>query len=291
MDSFLKNKFFVVMAVIALFLLGFMGYAFSKRETTLPDNISGTVITPVQKGAENIFSFFGNFVEKFTQYNKVKAENEQLKKQLQEYETAAAQNEAFKSENEQLKGILGIKEANPDYEFVAANVVAKDPGDWFAVFTIDKGTLDGIKAGCPVITPEGLAGRVKEVGLTWAKVVSVIDTECVVGAIIIRTQDAGIVEGDLELSQKGLCKLTYIDNAVSVNRGDIIDTSGLGGIFPKGFRIGRVEDILPEPHGISQYAVIRPSADFDKLKQVFVIKNFNSQNDYLTEVGGSSNAK
>jgi rod shape-determining protein MreC len=277
LDNFIKNKFFIFLTVVALFLLGFMLYAFTNEGGTVIDNTAGTVVSPAQNGAGGILGFGRNIVERLTQYGKVKAENEALKQKNAQYETDNAKNEAYKAENEQLKGLLGIKEANPDFNFEQAVVVAKDPGDWFSVFTIDKGTLHGVKTGCPVITSDGLVGRVKEVGLVWAKVVSIIDSDCVVGAIVVRTTDAAVLEGDLELSKKGLCKMNYIDNATNINRGDIIDTSGLGGIFPKGLRIGRIEDIKPEPHGISQYAVIRPAVDFNKLRKVMVIKSFNGQ--------------
>lgn len=289
MESFFKNKFFVGLAVVALFLLGLMLYAFTNDSATLPGDIAGTVVSPAQKGGAGFFGFGTNIIERITNYGKVKAENEQLKQKIAALESDLAKNEVYKTENAQLKSLLGIKEASPDFVFESAEVVAKDPGDWFAVFTIDKGSLNGIKKGCPVVTSDGLAGRVKEVGLSWAKVVAIIDTDCVVGSIVARTRDAAVVQGDLELSRKGLCKMTYIDNAVNINRGDIIDTSGLGGIFPKGLRIGRIEEIRPEPHGISQYAVIRPAVDFNKLKNVYVIKSFNGSED--SSLGGQANAK
>lgn len=290
MERFLKNKFLLGLTITALFLLGFMFYAFSNDSGTALNDVTGTVATPIQNGVGGIFGFGSSIIERLSNYNKVVKENEQLKQKNAEYETNIAINEANKEENEQLKGLLGVKEAHPDFVFEYAQVVAKDPSDWFMVFTIDKGSLNGIKTGCPVITSDGLVGRVKEVGLVWSKVVAIIDTECVVGAIVVRTNDAAVLEGDLELSKKGLCKMNYIDNAININRGDIIDTSGLGGLFPKGLRIGRIEDIKPEPHGISQYAVVRPAVDFNKIRKVMVIKTFNGQITSANNDGGVSSA-
>jgi len=277
LERFLKNKFLLGLTIVALFLFGFMFYAFTNDGGTALNNITGTVATPIQNGAGGIFGLGSNFIERLTNYNKIVAENEQLKQKNAKYETEITQNEANKAENEELKRLLGVKEANADFVFEYAQVVAKDPSDWFKVFTIDKGSINGIKTGCPVITSDGLVGRVNEVGLVWARVVAIIDTDCVVGAIVVRTNDAAVLEGDLELSNKGLCKMNYIDNAININRGDIINTSGLGGLFPKGLRVGRVEDIKPEPHGISQYAVVRPAVDFNKIRKVMVIKSFEGQ--------------
>lgn len=283
MQNFFKNKFTIFIAFVILFLTGSMLYSLTANKSTVTDSTAGTIASPAQQGFGSIGSFFSSIVERLTKYDDVLKENEELKKQISGYDSSSAQNEMYKTENEDLKELLNLKEQNTDFVFEDATVISKDPGDWFSVFTIDKGSINGIKTGCPVITSDGLAGIIKSVGLNYAKVVSIIDTECVTGAMIARTGDAAIAEGNFELSQSGLCKLTFFDNNVIINRGDIVDTSGLGGVFPKGLRIGRIEDILPEEGGITNYAVIRPAVNFDSIKKVYVIKSFNSD-----EEGNSS---
>lgn len=276
MQSFFKNKFALFLSVVILFLIGCMLYSLTTDNSTPLDSTAGAVASPGQQGFGGIGSFFNGFIEKFTKYNSVKKENEELKKKLSDLESKYAADETYKTENDELREILNLKEKNEDFVFAKAQVIAKDPGDWFSVFTIDKGSMNGIREGCPVVTSDGLAGIVKSVGLNFSKVVSLIDTECVTGAIVARTGDAAIAEGDFKLSRQGLCKLTFFDNNVIINRGDIIDTSGLGGIFPKGLRIGRIEDILPEENGITNYAVIRPAVNFDSIKSVYIIKSYNN---------------
>ncbi|MBE6904498.1 MAG: rod shape-determining protein MreC [Ruminococcaceae bacterium] len=272
--QFFKNKFTLFLCIVILFLLGCLLYSLTTDNSTVIEGTGGTVVTVPQKGSVGIGGFINKFVERFTNYENIKQENEELKKQIKEYEDNIADAKRHSEENEELKSLLEIKEKNPNFVFEEAKVIAKDPGDWFFTFTIDKGSMHGVKAGQPVITSDGLVGKIKTVSLTYSKVVSIIDTECVTGAMVVRTGDAAVVEGDFLLSQSGLCKLSFFDNMVNLNRGDIIDTSGLGGVFPSGIRIGRVEDILPEENGISNYAIVRPAVNFEKIRNVFIIKSF-----------------
>ncbi len=274
MKEFFKNKFFIILIFIALFLLGVALSTLKGNTNNIVNNTSGTVVTPVQGGITGVKNFFSNTFDKFFNYDKVAAENDSLKQKLTEAEKNVEQYKAFEEENARLKELLDIKEKKADFKFTSTRVIAKEPGDWFDIYTIDKGSLSGIVVNCPVITSYGFAGIVKEVGPNYSKVISLINTNSVVGAVVPRTGDVAVVEGDFELNKKGLCKLSFIDNKLTINIGDIVETSGLGGIFPSGIRLGRIEDILPDAHGVSRYAIIRPAVDFSKLKQVYVITDF-----------------
>ncbi len=278
MDRFYKSKLFIIMIIICVFLLGVMLFFYSGRgNTPFFENIIGTFITPVQKAFSRITETGGNVFKSYTQYEDLQKENEKLKEELSKSLGVIRQAQKSISENEDLKKILGIKTANPNFEFCLAEVISTEPTKWFSSFTIDKGTLDGIKKGDAVMTSDGLAGYVTEAGFNYAKVSSVIDTNFVVGGIISRTREVGVCEGEYKLMDNGKLKLSYAGKEADFVIGDTVETSGITTNLPKGLAIGKITDIKMEPHGLSQYAVIEPFADLKELKNVFVIINFGKQ--------------
>ena len=120
-----------------------------------------------------------------------------------------------------------------------------------------------------------LVGRVSDVGTTWAEVTLITDPEHGAGVRIMRSDELAIIEGDGALAKDGNCKLSFISKNSNILVGDTIETSGLGGIYPKGIMVGKVVEISPEVQGISQYAVVKPEADVDNLRTVFVVTNNN----------------
>ena len=162
-----------------------------------------------------------------------------------------------------------------EFETEAAQVVSRDPGNWFSTITVDKGTADGIAVDQAVITNnKALVGRVYEVGSNWAKIITVTDPECSAGALIERSGEYGVTEGDATLEQEGKCKLSYISKNTNIIVGDTLVTSGLGGIFPAGLSIGKVMSMKTDVQGISQYAVVEPACDLKKLKNVLIITSW-----------------
>lgn len=241
---------------------------------TFVENIINTAVTPLQKAVckaqDGISGFFGYFsdVDLIRDENaKLKEENYSLKEKLKNAELA-------EKENESLRNMLGLKKVLSEYDLECAFVSARDPGNWFGTITVDKGTSNGIKVDQTAISAEkALVGRVCEVGSNWAKIVTVTDPDCSVGAVTERSGEYGAVEGDAVLEQQGMCRLSYISKNTSLLVGDTVMTSGLGGIFPSGIIIGRVSAIKTDMQGISQYAEIVPACELDKLSSVFIIKN------------------
>ena len=125
-----------------------------------------------------------------------------------------------------------------------------------------------------MVTQEGLVGYVSAVGVNYAQVVGIIDMTSKVAAMISRTRETVVAEGSFELLDEGLMRVSYLKNDSDVRQGDLVETSGYGGIYPKGLLIGRVLEVLPESHGISSYAIIEPVVDFSTLTHVFVVKDY-----------------
>lgn len=279
MKSFFKNRCVFSLIIIVIVLGIFIGvFNAVKKETTVIENVTGVIITPVQqvftKVGSGVSSFFGYFAD----VDELRKNNEELKSQIAELKREIRENERSKNENEELRNMLNLKSANPELDLVCAEIIARDPSNWYNTITLDKGTVDGVSINQPVITKgKVLVGRVSDVGTTWAEVTLITDPEHGAGVRIVRSDELAIIEGDGVLAKDGNCKMSFISKNSNILAGDTIETSGLGGIYPKGLMIGKVVEISPEVQGISQYAVVKPEADVNNLRTVFVVTNNNCE--------------
>ena len=266
------------MCIIAVLMLGMTVISSVDRgRVTVFEDIAGIFITPVQNFVSTISSKGGNIVDVFTEHDKLIAENEKLENELASAAQAIRDAEEYKLENESYRDILGIKEKNPEFVFEQALIVASEQSGYSHSYTLNRGSVSGVKRRDLVITAQGVVGYVSEVGTTWCKVTTLLDSSCEIGVLITRTQDIGVLEGDFSLAKDGFCKVAYLSNEVQLNSGDSVVTSGIGGVFPSGLLIGYVGEIKPEAHGISQYAVTTPAVNFNELKNVFIITDFAGQ--------------
>ena len=275
MKAFFRSKTFIAMCVAAVLLMGMMILDTSGNgHLTFFENISGTLITPIQKFASTMIRTGGNFIKAFTDYGELKEENEKLKNQLASMGQLQRDAEEAVLENESLKAMLGIAREHTDFHFADCLVVGNGKNGFSHTLTLNKGKTDGLKPKDLVITADGVVGFVNEVGLNWSKVITVLDSSCEIGAIVTRTQDVGVLDWDYALSEQNLLKLAYLNTDVVLHNGDSVETSGIGGMFPKGILLGRVRELKAESNGISQYAVLEPAVDVDAVKTVFVITDF-----------------
>ena len=208
------------------------------------------------------------------EYDEVVAENDKLKQELYDTQQKLRDAQKAKQENIQFRAALGMKERGRDFVFESAEIIGKSTENWTTTFTIDKGTLSGVALDNCVITDAGMVGFVSEVGTTWATVTAITDTTMEASAIVSRTREVASAEGDFDLMKQGLLKLSYLERDSKVIKGDTVEISGMGGLFPKGIILGTVEEVKNETHGISKYAIIRPAVDLNEVSQVLVIKSF-----------------
>jgi rod shape-determining protein MreC len=242
------------------------------------NNIVSVPLSPVQ----GFFTSIGKTVEGglafFKDTNAVRKENGQLKAHVIELEKQNSELAALKTKNDDLRQALKLKAQFSNYTLIGANIIALDPGNWFNIFKIDVGGNDGVKADFPVVTSsKGLAGRVMSSDSTSSKVITIIDEESSVAGWISKAGGGhAMVRGDMQLKEQGLCKLNYIQLEVDVEVGDVIETSGLGGIYPKGILIGKVVEVRKTNSEMDRYAIIQPAADFKRLEEVYVLKSANN---------------
>ncbi len=281
MREFFRSRSFKILAAVVLILLGVVLYTASVGNT-FTASLFGLVSTPMQQisqsGVEAAQGVVGG-----KSADQLKAENEQLRKELDDRNQKLVDHYKIKAENEQFRQYLELKKDNTDFKFTEATRIVNSPEEYFYGFTIDKGSLQGVAAGDPVITASGLVGYVTEVGATYARVKTILDASISVGAHDVRTRDGGVVSGTLELSDQGLTKMRYISNQHQMQVDDLVITSGLGGIYPYGLVIGKIKEIKPEEHSISLYALIEPVVDIQKVTDVFVITEFEGQGEVVKD--------
>lgn len=238
-------------------------------------NILGTVAAPFRAAGAAVTGKFGEWKDYFTEFDALKAENEALKKELADLQAEIRQAQFFREENEKLRELVGLREQRRDLTFESALIVESDVSNWESLLTINKGTLHDISAGDCVVDETGnLVGVISEVGLNWATVRTVLDSDTSIGAKIFRSGVNAVAEGDFALMSDERLALNYLSSGSDVMSGDLIVTSGLGDYLPAQLVIGYVEELRTDDDGLSRYAILRPEADIASLEQIFVITDF-----------------
>lgn len=231
-----------------------------------------TVFSPFQKAVAYIGSSVNNFTAFIFEMKGYKAENERLVNEINALKKENRSIEDYKTENDRLTELLGLKEQLSESETVAARVIAKNTSGWCDTLEINKGKKDGLKPEDIVITPDGVVGLITQVGSGWSSVDTIINTEHALGVRVVRTSDIAIVEGDVAFAKDGFCKMNFISRDAGMVVGDILETSGLGGIYPSGLSVGKIREMKSDNTGTLQYAVVEPFVDFDGIHEVLVIK-------------------
>jgi rod shape-determining protein MreC len=239
-------------------------------------NVLGVLSTPIQGVVPSFAGWVEGIYNYSFEYQTLQEENEQLRKQVADLEAQAREGEAASKENERLRALLELREKRQDFVFESATVVSRSSTNWASTLTISKGSAQGVEAGDCVIDETGtLVGVVSEVGVTWSVLITVVDTGIETGALVSRTESAAIAEGDFALMGEGYLKLSYLPENTELLAGDVVVTSGKGGVYPSGLVIGSIESIHTDPSGMSRYAIVEPAARLDSVYEVFVIKQFD----------------
>lgn len=275
MRNFFSSKtFIVVLLILACFGVSALYTASHKGVQTPVTRAVGVVVTPIQKAVTTVANKITNAHDYLFEYKSLKEENEKLKKEISDMQQKVRDAKVALDENTRLRDLLDIKERNRSYQFEVAEVTGRNAGNWSTTLTIDKGSAEDVSVNDCVITTDGMVGYVTSVGPTYAEVTTVLDPDMQAAALVTRTRDVAVAEGDFGLMSDGTLKLSYLTKDADVVIGDTIETSGSGGIFPKGIMIGTVEQIISEENGITNYAVIKPFVDVETVKNVFIIKSF-----------------
>jgi rod shape-determining protein MreC len=197
-------------------------------------------------------------------------EIDNLRRENQQLQAEKIQGNAIVLENDQLRALLGWERQQP-WKFRLARVVTRDPANWWRTIEIDAGSRDGMTTNLPVLTIDGLVGRISSVDYTRSQVILVGDPKCKVSALVEDSaQDTGILSASGPLDNS-LADLTYLPGAADLKPGQQVVTSGIGGVFPKGIPLGQVVDSRPVDFGLYTEARVKLNANLGSLEQVFVL--------------------
>lgn len=266
-----KKKGTVGIIVTALLLT--LIVVFSNVNTSNKSYIESAVsklIVPIQNGLTYLKNKISGNNSFFTDINNLKKENEELQKKNSELEQSLRELEMIKAENSVLKEYAKIAEKYPEYETVPGYVINEDYSNYSRTIIINVGKNDGIEENMTVIADSGLVGHVISVTDTTAKVQTIIDSANSISSTVSSSRQRIVCKGMLD--EKNLLKASYIETDAILIKGDHIETSGIGGIYPKGIHIGEIEEIIETKNITDRYALIKTAVDFSKLEAVLVIK-------------------
>lgn len=195
-----------------------------------------------------------------------RTELETLRKQNGQLRALNAQLTEAKLENDRLRQLVGLAQSG-HVRSLAAHVIAQPIDSWEGVITIDRGTADGVQPLMPVVGPAGLLGQTVDVSAHTARVRLITDQQSGVAAMLQKTRATGIVKGSLE----GNLTMQFVSKTTTVTPGDVVITSGLGGVYPKGLIIGNVAQVKRTPSDLYPYIVVDPSAQLGGIEEVLVL--------------------
>ncbi len=232
----------------------------------------GTVMTPMQKGINSIGQLVSDEIRSFKKMEKLQAENDALHQEVDEleYNNKILQKDKYELDN--LRELYELDSSYADYPKVAAHIISKDSGNWFEVFTIDKGSSDGIEKDMNVIAGAGLVGLVYEVGKNYAKVRSIIDDKSNISGMFLETNETCIVEGNLTtIEDGGYLPVGMIDKGSKIKEGYEVVTSRVSSKFLPGILIGKIKNLEVDSTNMTMTGQLTPSVDFTSLNMVLVI--------------------
>lgn len=280
MKNYFKSTGFKILLAVAVVLLACVIAAAATADGTSPlTSALGTVFSPLQRGGAYIAGKFDDLKGGFISADAYKDRVEELEQQVAEYQSKLVDYEKLQKQVESYEKFLGVKEKNPDFQFVTGTVIGRDSADVFGSFVLNCGAADGVSVGDPVISGEYLIGLVSEVTPTACTVLSVCDPKVSAAAYEIRTGETGYTGTTAKLGVSGKIKLSGLSRATAVAPGGIVCTSGVGGVYPRGLIIGTVTTVEKEDGDISYYAEIQPEIEIAEVQDAFVITDFEGKGD------------
>ncbi len=273
----MKKRFNVeskhLLVIMVIVCIGLILATFSSNVVSAPiRNVFGTIVSPFQNGINRIGTSLAEQFSGFQDVKELAKENKELQEQidsLTETNNALIQSQL---ELERLEALYQLDQEYPQYNKVGAQVISKEPGNWYSTFIVNKGTEDGIQVDMNVIAQGGLIGIVTEVGKNWAEVRSIIDDSSNVSAMAATTSESCVVSGNLLGMNSGKIDFSGLrdkDNAVI--EGTSIVTSNISDKYLTGLLIGYVGDIAMDSNNLTKSGTIIPAANFRSLREVLII--------------------
>ena len=266
-----SKKMVMIVGVIVLIAVNIILLSvFNRRYISYyrPGRIATSLIAPFQKASTNSIRFVRDVWRHYFIMVNVAKENDIYKKALNKAFENNIQLKELKLSNSRLRDLLNFEKTITD-RVLSAEVIGKDPSPWFKTVLIDKGKNDGVETGMAVVVPKGIAGQVTDVSANYSKVLLIIDHNSAVDALAQNDRARGIIKGGMA----GQCLFKYVLRKHDIEIGDIVISSGLDGVFPKGLAVGDVSAVFKPKSGIFQEVTVTPYVDFEKLEEVLIVLN------------------
>lgn len=267
----IPSKYLLLLLTFVCVLL--MAVTFFTDYSAAPFNkLVGYVVVPFQNGVSRIGTWLSVRVDELGELRIVLQENQELKEKIDELTTQNTQLQQDKYELNNLRELYQLDEQYSGYEKVGARIIARDSGNWFHSFTIDKGSDDGLAMDMNVIAGGGLVGRIVNIGTNWSKVTAVISDNSNVSGMVLASSDFLMVRGSLELMADGMIEFEQLtDSAGKVQIGDKVVTSSISDKYLPSILIGYITEINQDSNNITKSGKITPAVDFEHLEEVLVI--------------------
>lgn len=275
-SSYVTSRY-ILIALTAICLI-FISTSFftDKLVAPLRDAIS-MVVVPLQKGMNNLGLWTYDKYTTLQEISVVLDENKELKSKVDDLTEENNQLRQDTYELSRLRELYELDEKYPGYTKVGARIIEVTTDNWSKAFKVDKGSDDGIKKDMNVIAGGGLVGIVADVGKNYSIIKTVVEDNNSVSGMLIDTNDTCIVEGDIELSDSGLIKLTHFKSDITVRDGDKIVTSNISDKYLQGILIGYAKDVEPDSNNLTQSGYLVPAVDFNNLQEVLIITEMKNQ--------------
>lgn len=251
---------------------------FTEYSPSTVNRLAGYIIVPFQEGVSRVGTWISVRVDELGELRVVLQENQELKQQIADLTVENTQLQQDKYELNNLRELYQLDTQYSGYDKVGARVIARDSGNWFHAFTIDKGTDDGLAIDMNVIAGGGLVGRIVDIGPNWAKVNAVINDDSNVSGMVLASSDILMVTGSLELMQDGVIGFEQlIDSKEQVELGDKVVTSNISDKYLPSILIGYISEINQDANNITKSGTITPAVDFEHIEEVLVILKTKQQ--------------
>ena len=270
MDEARSTQYKAIIILVILLFISFTLMGFSQTKITINfKSLAFAVIYPFQYAGVSSIAFVKDF---FSSIKYFKIDIDKNIKLLQEYERTLYEFDEIKSENERLRHLIGVQ-SELEYDTVIAVVVAKSPQNFYKTLIVNRGKESGVGKWMPVIAYKDnvkcVVGKIIDVQKFSSRIQPLIEQSSYIGAMLKDSRYSGILVGQSPLSDN--CLLQYINRRAEINYGDIVLTSGMGGVFPKGIMIGEVVSVSKKRYGIFQEALVSPLVDFGRLEEVYIV--------------------
>jgi rod shape-determining protein MreC len=274
MKQFFRNNGVLILAAAVLLAAVLAVGSFILGNDPVADAV-GFVTTPFRSLSTTVAEWMEDWYDRAFQYEALGDANEELRARIAELESLERDYQDAVRQNELYRELLGLAEKRSDFDFEQAEITQRSTSSWERTVTLNKGSKDGVETDDCVVDEYGnLMGIVTQVDYNSCTMATIVDAEVELGGRVARTDENAILEGDFTLMLEGKLKLSYLTEDSQLISGDQITTSGLGLVYPAGLVVGTIESIHTEANGLDRYAVVRPAADLDGQRYVFIIKDF-----------------